>query len=55
MLQLDLLEIKKRESEWDMKFHPDKCNVLHVSRPRKPEKSDYYLHGHKLERVSMTK
>ena len=38
-----------------MKFHPDKCNVLHVSRSRKPKKSDYYLHGHKLESVKSTK
>ena len=55
MLQSDLLELEKWENEWDMKFHPDKCNVLHVSRSRKPEKSDYYLHGHKLESVSTTK
>ena len=54
-LQSDLLELEKWESEWDMKFHPDKCNVLHVSRARKPRKSDYYLHGHKLESVSATK
>ena len=55
ILQSDLDELEKWEHEWDMCFHPDKCNVVHVSRSKKIIETDYYLHGHKLESVKSTK
>jgi hypothetical protein len=39
-----------------MAFHPDKCNVISVTRNRKKLiKFDYTLHGHTLDRVTKTK
>ena len=54
-LQSDLDALAKWESEWDMTFHPDKCQVLHVDRSRTTRQTDYYLHGHKLKSVQSTK
>ena len=38
-----------------MQFHPDKSNVIHVTRARKKIVSDYFLHGQKLQAVAETK
>ena len=54
-LQNDLDSLAEWESQWDMQFHPNKCNVIHVSRARKKIISDYFLHGQKLEAVTETK
>ena len=69
-LQEDLKALEKWEEEWDMDFHPKKCNVLPVSRKQKKkskkkksntiddEEDDpvkYELHGHQLEVVSSAK
>ena len=54
-LQRDLDSLAEWETKWDMSFHPDKCNVLHVSRSRSKIQTDYILHGQKLESVSSTK
>ena len=62
-LQQDLKELEKWEEEWDMSFHPNKCNVLPVSRKLdKKKKQDqntetfsYDLHGHTLESVDCAK
>ena len=34
-----------------MAFHPENCNVISISRKRKPVKFSYTLHGHILESV----
>jgi hypothetical protein len=31
-----------------MAFHPDKCNVISVTRNKKPIEFDHTLHGHTL-------
>jgi hypothetical protein len=38
-----------------MNFHPDKCNVLTITKKRKPIKHQYTLHGHILEQVTSAK
>ena len=36
---------------WDMKFHPDKCEVLPVGRKRQPIPHDYMRYGQTLQFV----
>ena len=43
-LQEDLHSLAKWESEWDMAFHPDKCQVLQVSNKKVKHEFDYQLH-----------
>ena len=38
-----------------MEFNPDKCQVVRVSRARRPIPSVYYLHGQVLEVVDHAK
>ena len=38
-----------------MKFHPEKCQVITISRRRKNIYHDYTLHGHSLEHVKSVK
>ena len=38
-----------------MKFHPDKCQVLSITRKREPVTFDYHLHNKKLENVKSAK
>ena len=54
-LQLDLDAACKWESDWLMKFHPDKCNVLSVTQKRKPIQYNYTLRGHPLLKVKNAK
>jgi hypothetical protein len=35
-----------------MAFHPDKCNVISVTRNKKPIEFDYTLHEHTLDHVT---
>ena len=54
-LQEDLTKLEKWEQTWQMKFHPDKCQVLTITRKKGPIHFDYVLHGHKLEHVQTAK
>jgi hypothetical protein len=47
-LQEDLDKLASWELAWMMSFHPEKCNVLTVSRKRNIIKRGYILHGHQL-------
>ena len=38
-----------------MHFHPEKCQVLSITKKRKPLDTTYYLHGHPLEKVESAK
>jgi hypothetical protein len=38
-----------------MAFHPDKCNVISVTRSKKPIKFDHTLHGHTLDHGTKAK
>ena len=55
ILQSDLDNLQHWERTWDMEFNPSKCQVICVSRSKKPLKSWYYLHGQELESVHSAK
>ena len=48
-LQRDLDTLQTWENKWDMEFNPSKCQVLQITRARKPIPTSYYLHNQKLE------
>ncbi len=54
-LQDDLDCLAQWEQTWQMEFHPEKCQVLTVTRKRTTQLHDYTLHGHILERVDEAK
>ena len=54
-LQSDLDKLTKWETSWLMAFHPEKCNVLSITKKRNPIKFNYTLHGHSLEHVTSAK
>ncbi|MCG8031679.1 MAG: reverse transcriptase family protein, partial [Candidatus Thiodiazotropha taylori] len=48
-LQEDLSTLAEWERKWGMEFHPQKCNILSVTRARSPIQHPYVLKGHLLE------
>ncbi|XP_071145327.1 uncharacterized protein [Mytilus edulis] len=54
-LQKDLDKLASWETTWKMAFHPDKCNVISVTRNKKPITFNYTLHNHSLEHVTTAK
>ena len=55
ILQRNLNQAALWEQTWLMKFNPDKCKTMHITRSRNPTKTDYVLHGVTLERVEHSK
>ena len=55
ILQSDLDKLTKCEDKWQMQFHPQKCNVIQISKKARPIRTSYHLHGHTLEEVDSTK
>ena len=54
-LQEDLDKLAIWEEKWMMKFHPDKCQVLSVTKNKTPIIKNYLLHSHTLEHVTSAK
>jgi hypothetical protein len=54
-LQEDLNKPAIWEYKWKKMFHPEKCNVLTISRKIKPIKHEYKLHGRILKSVEVDK
>ena len=54
-LQNDLDKFSIWEQKWKMTFHPDKCNVLSITRHKAPVKHINTLHGHQLEHADKAK
>ena len=50
-LQDDLNKLAKWEEKWKMSFHPEKCNVLTISRKKQPIMNSYTLHGLQLQNI----
>ena len=54
-MQRDLDALMDRESTWGMKFNAKKCNIMRVSRSRKPLQHFYSLGNEILQEVSDAK
>ena len=54
-LQSDLARLEKWSRDWQMEFHPSKCNIMTVSRSRKISLANYELYGQVLDRVKQIK
>lgn len=54
-LQKDLSNLEKWEKDWQMKFNPEKCYVINISKKKNPLKTNYLLHNHVLESVDSSK
>lgn len=54
-LQQDICKLEEWEKTWNMSFHPDKCQILRVSRSRRKFEQPYTIHGHTLEVVENAK
>ena len=48
-LQDDLDAFQQWEKEWMMEFHPQKCQLLRITRKKTPIITPYTIHGHTLE------
>ena len=54
ILQDDLNVLQEWEKVWDMEFNPSKCQVLHISRSRRPIKhNSYTMHGQVLGSINI--
>ena len=54
ILSQDLQKLARWEAEYSMEFHPQKCNVLRVTRSRSPSIFNYTLHGTTLKSTEST-
>ena len=54
-LQQDLNAAGQWETDWLMKFHPDKCNIISITSKRNKIHHDYKLHNHTLQQVESSK
>jgi hypothetical protein len=54
-LQHDLDKLAAWEDKWQMKFHPDKCSILRITRSKTPLMYNYQLHGHVLKSETNSK
>ena len=54
-LQQDLNNLLVWEHLWDMEFNPSKCQVIQISRARRPLQTSYTLHGQTLENTPHAK
>ena len=55
ILQEDLNKLQEWESLWSMEFHPDKCQLLRVTKKRSPSKFTYKIHNTDIEDTSNAK
>ena len=55
LLHHDLDNLIKWELQWQMKFNPDKLEVLTITKKLKPLHHDYCIHGHLVQHVDSAK
>ena len=54
-LQVDLDALQEWEQQWMMSFHPQKCQLLWITRKKSPVKASYVIHGHTLAETDTAK
>ena len=54
-LQNDLDKLAEWEHRWQMSFHPEKCQIISITRRRNKISHNYVLHGHSLAHVQSAK
>ena len=54
-LQVDLDALQEWEQQWMMSFHPQKCQLLRITRKKSPVKASYVIHGHTLAEADTAK
>ena len=54
-LQVDLDALQEWEQQWMMSFHPQKCQLLRITRKKSPVKASYVIHGHTLAETDTAK
>ena len=54
-LQVDLDVLQEWEKQWMMSFHPQKCQLLRITRKKSPVKESYVIHGHTLAETDTAK
>ena len=54
-LQVDLDALQEWEQQWLMSFHPQKCQLLRITRKKSPVKASYVIHGHTLAETDTAK
>ena len=55
LAQTNLTNLENWEKTWQMKFNPEKCYVIHVTKKKITLKFDYLLHNHILQPVENSK
>jgi hypothetical protein len=55
VLQQDLDKLAIWEKEWDMEFHPQKCQIIPITRNKNPIINKYTLNSHILETTKNAK
>ena len=55
VLQSDLESLQHWERTWDMEFNSGKCQVIHITRSKRPVKSRYFMHNQELESADAAK
>ena len=54
-LQKDRNNLASWEKKWQMKFHPQKCSILRITRKKTTQIYQYQLHGHILKSENSSK
>ena len=55
ILQVDLDALQRWETTWQMAFNPSKCEIISITRKKKPLQTAYTIHGHTLNKVKKGK
>ena len=55
ILQRDLEGLQKWEDMWSMQFHPDKCQLLRISKKKSPSEFTYSIHNTDISITSNAK
>jgi hypothetical protein len=55
LLQDDLDSLARWETRWMMQFNASKCQLLRITKNRKPIQASYSIHNHELELVDSAK